>query len=458
MIQLIINYLLILLEVFFIWFSFTTKETKKPADQLKSNKSFKEASAQTINSTCLDQKEKREETDNEVSAELNKNSQLNSELGQVELETVKTEYETKLKEMEKNLQEKIEELNLKCHEIQSLKSFRQNEANLTKQIDISENRITELEVLLSEKDSRFKHLETMSETLSKQLSQTKEELDEANNQKQQCENMFAAFKVCQEELIIKISAEHSQDMKNKLASERQQNEASLEALKKKLSEKETTLKKRESQFEEIMKNKLTTERQQNEAALEILNKRLSGKETEDKERQSQFEEVMKNKLAAERQQNEATLEALKKELSEKETELKRIELQFEEIIYDQKKKLDDSSKQIEQEKKKFESVKELNMMLIQTATQKKNELEKKTRNMANLAHHLQSVKDYASRLDEHYQKKKEEFNRINEENRELKNQINVQETELERLREQNKFHNQNRDQKRGQQRRNGPEK
>lgn len=123
-----------------------------------------------------------------------------------------------------------------------------------------------------------------------------------------------------------------------------------------------------------------------------------------------------------------------------------------------KKKLDDSSKQIEQEKKKFESVKELNMMLIQTATQKKNELEKKTRNMANLAHHLQSVKDYASRLDEHYQKKKEEFNRINEENRELKNQINVQETELERLREQNKFHNQNRDQKRGQQRRNGPEK
>ena len=54
----------------------------------------------------------------------------------------------------------------------------------------------------------------------------------------------------------------------------------LEILNKRLSGKETEDKERQSQFEEVMKNKLAAERQQNEATLEALKKELSEKETE----------------------------------------------------------------------------------------------------------------------------------------------------------------------------------
>ena len=53
MIQLLINYMLLLFELLLIWFSFTMKESKKPPDQIETVKSCKNASAQTVDSTSI---------------------------------------------------------------------------------------------------------------------------------------------------------------------------------------------------------------------------------------------------------------------------------------------------------------------------------------------------------------------------------------------------------------------
>jgi len=338
----------------------------------------------------------------EIETSKNKIHELESQLS-----TKDTHYETKLNELEKNLQQKQIELNSKCGEIHSLKKlFEQNKANLSEEIETSKNKIHELESQLSTKDT---HYETKLNEMEKNKVSLTDEIETSKNKIHELESQLSTKDTHYETIVNELN-----QVKDQLAQIEMEKEMCKDT------------------FAAFKLNQ------------EQLIKDISNKHSK---------EIM-NKLAIERQQTEEALEILRNTVSHKDIELKEKETLFEEIFIDLKQKLDFANKEIEQEKKKFESVKELNVMLIQTTTQKRSELEKKKLHIHDLTVHLESVKDYANRLDDHYQKKKQEFNRMSEENRELKNLISIQETELTRLREEKIFHNQ-KDHTRGQQRRNG---
>ena len=256
----------------------------------------------------------------------------------------------------------------------------------------------------------------------KELDTKFNEIEELKKDFQQVETEYtlkienSAKKICElETLVKKEEAKNCSKLKEIIQKYGTSNQ--LEQTKKELEE----IKNQKIQCVEVI-SKNDLELKNLKTSLEERDKKLSEYENILKEKKNEI-----NSLRTVDDQLTKNMNSIN-ELSAARNELDAVKLESQ----TKDLKLSEFESQLEEARNSIEANKNQNENL-------KNKLNTARKEYTDMSIHLASVKEYAEKLDQFYKTRKAEFNQANETNKELKTKINMQENELARLREENRF-------------------